>query len=131
MVLLCQTSKSCEVQWYKDGILIQDTSKRQTIRSDTEATLTIRGVGERDAGTYKCEAGGARTEARVTVKGKDRVRPGTTQCWNPVSHSLFIPLIVTSSSHVTSSLHRSTGILTPRFLVTSTLNLVHADPFIE
>ncbi|XP_061109687.1 obscurin isoform X9 [Conger conger] len=68
LVLSCQTSKSCDVQWYKDGILIQDTSKRQTIRSDTKATLTIRGVGERDAGTYKCEAGGAKTEARVTVK---------------------------------------------------------------
>ncbi|KAG9327961.1 hypothetical protein JZ751_017190, partial [Albula glossodonta] len=70
LVLSCETSKSCDVQWYKDGLLIHDTSRCQTSRSDIEATLTVRGVGEKDAGVYKCEAGVASTEACVTVKAE-------------------------------------------------------------
>ncbi|NWS66592.1 OBSL1 protein, partial [Crotophaga sulcirostris] len=60
--------ETAEVQWLKQGILLQPGSKYQMQESGRRRTLTIRCLGPADRGTYRCESLHDRTQARLCVE---------------------------------------------------------------
>ena len=60
--------EAAEVQWLKQGILLQPGSKYQLQESGRQRTLTIRCLGPADRGTYRCESLHDRTQARLCVE---------------------------------------------------------------
>ncbi|NXW01552.1 OBSL1 protein, partial [Fregetta grallaria] len=60
--------EAAEVQWLKQGILLQPGSKYQLQESGRRRTLTIRCLGPADRGTYRCESLHDRTQARLCVE---------------------------------------------------------------
>ncbi|XP_065493477.1 obscurin-like protein 1 isoform X3 [Caloenas nicobarica] len=60
--------EAAEVQWLKQGVLLQPSSKYQMQESGHRRTLTIRCLGPADRGTYRCESLHDRTQARLCVE---------------------------------------------------------------
>ncbi|XP_053926456.1 obscurin-like protein 1 isoform X3 [Cuculus canorus] len=60
--------ETAEVQWLKQGILLQPDSKYQMQESGRRRTLTIHCVSPADRGTYRCESLHDRTQARLCVE---------------------------------------------------------------
>ncbi|NXX56583.1 OBSL1 protein, partial [Scopus umbretta] len=60
--------EAAEVQWLKQGILLQPGSKYQMQESGRRRTLTIRCLSPADRGTYRCESLHDRTQARLCVE---------------------------------------------------------------
>ncbi|NXU26644.1 OBSL1 protein, partial [Thalassarche chlororhynchos] len=60
--------EAAEVQWLKQGILLQPGSKYQLQELGRRRTLTIRCLGPTDHGTYRCESLHDRTQARLCVE---------------------------------------------------------------
>ncbi|NXJ88164.1 OBSL1 protein, partial [Corythaixoides concolor] len=60
--------EAAEVQWLKQGVLLQPGSKYQMQESGRRRTLTIRCLGPADRGTYRCESLHDRTQARLCVE---------------------------------------------------------------
>lgn len=60
--------EAAEVQWLKQGVLLQPSSKYQMQESGHRRTLTIRCLGHADRGTYRCESLHDRTQARLCVE---------------------------------------------------------------
>ena len=61
-----------EVQWLKQGVLLQPGSKYQLQESGCRRTLTIRCLGPADRGTYRCESLHDRTQAKLCVEREYR-----------------------------------------------------------
>ncbi|KAM9284671.1 obscurin-like protein 1 [Cariama cristata] len=60
--------EAAEVQWLKQGVLLQPGSKYQLQESGCRRTLTIRCLGPSDRGTYRCESLHDRTQAKLCVE---------------------------------------------------------------
>ncbi|NXS68886.1 OBSL1 protein, partial [Pandion haliaetus] len=60
--------EAAEVQWLKQGILLQPGSKYQLQESGCRRTLTIHCLGPADRGTYRCESLHDRTQAKLCVE---------------------------------------------------------------
>ncbi|NXG48930.1 OBSL1 protein, partial [Psilopogon haemacephalus] len=60
--------EAAEVQWLKQGILLQPSSKYQLQESGCQRTLTIRCLSPADRGTYRCESLHDRTQAKLYVE---------------------------------------------------------------
>ncbi|XP_059332495.1 obscurin-like protein 1 [Ammospiza nelsoni] len=60
--------EAAEVQWLKQGILLQPGSKYQLRESGCRRTLTICCLGPADRGTYRCESLHDRTQAKLHVE---------------------------------------------------------------
>ncbi|NWT63812.1 OBSL1 protein, partial [Prunella himalayana] len=60
--------EAAEVQWLKQGILLQPGSKYLLQESGCQRTLTIRCLGPADRGTYRCESLHDRTQAKLHVE---------------------------------------------------------------
>ncbi|KAF4796886.1 obscurin like 1 [Turdus rufiventris] len=59
---------AAEVQWLKQGILLQPSSKYLLRESGCRRTLTICCLGPADRGTYRCESLHDRTQAKLQVE---------------------------------------------------------------
>ncbi|NXJ01587.1 OBSL1 protein, partial [Psophia crepitans] len=62
------THEAAEVQWLKQGVLLQPSSKYQLQELGRRRILTIRCLGPADRGTYRCESLHDRTQARLCVE---------------------------------------------------------------
>ncbi|XP_027534586.1 obscurin-like protein 1 [Neopelma chrysocephalum] len=60
--------EAAEVQWLKQGVLLQPSSKYVLQESGCLRTLTIRCLGPADRGTYRCESLHDRTQAKLCVE---------------------------------------------------------------
>ncbi|NXI43341.1 OBSL1 protein, partial [Galbula dea] len=60
--------EAAEVQWLKQGVLLQPGSKYQLQESGCRRTLTIRCLGPSDHGTYRCESLHDCTQAKLYVE---------------------------------------------------------------
>ncbi|XP_076198913.1 obscurin-like protein 1 [Aptenodytes patagonicus] len=60
--------EAAEVQWLKQGILLQPGTKYQLQESGRRRTLTIHCLGPSDRGIYRCESLHDRTQARLCVE---------------------------------------------------------------
>ncbi|XP_062353995.1 obscurin-like protein 1 [Cinclus cinclus] len=60
--------EAAEVQWLKQGILLQPSSKYLLRESGCRRTLTICCLGPADRGTYRCESLHDRTQAKLHVE---------------------------------------------------------------
>ncbi|XP_050832974.1 obscurin-like protein 1 [Serinus canaria] len=60
--------EAAEVQWLKQGILLQPGSKYLLQESGCRRTLTICSLGPADRGTYRCESLHDRTQAKLHVE---------------------------------------------------------------
>ncbi|NXY19091.1 OBSL1 protein, partial [Atrichornis clamosus] len=60
--------EAAEVQWLKQGILLQPSSKYLLQESGCKRSLTIRCLGPTDRGTYRCESLHDRTQAKIHVE---------------------------------------------------------------
>lgn len=69
--LRCELSISkAEVEWRKDGVLLQSSSKYEMWQHGTLRELRVHHLEPSDAGEYSCKAGDETTSAKLTVKGK-------------------------------------------------------------
>ncbi|XP_019409093.1 PREDICTED: obscurin-like protein 1 [Crocodylus porosus] len=57
-----------EVQWLKQGVLLQPGAKYQLQEAGCRRTLTIRSLSPSDRGTYRCETLHDRTQAKLSVE---------------------------------------------------------------
>ncbi|XP_065269726.1 obscurin-like protein 1 [Emys orbicularis] len=67
---LLEVELSCEageVQWLKQGVLVQPGSKYQFQEAGRRRGLTIRSLSPSDRGTYRCESLHDRTQAKLSV----------------------------------------------------------------
>ncbi|NXH19071.1 OBSL1 protein, partial [Bucco capensis] len=62
--------EAAEVQWLKQGVLLQPGSKYQLQESGCRRTLTIRCLRPSDHGTYRCESLHDRTQAKLYVESQ-------------------------------------------------------------
>ncbi|NXC44881.1 OBSL1 protein, partial [Penelope pileata] len=60
--------EAAEVQWLKQGVLLQPGDKYQLRESGRRRTLTIRSASPSDRGTYRCESLHDRTQAKLSVE---------------------------------------------------------------
>uniref|UniRef100_A0A8C9NL01 Obscurin like cytoskeletal adaptor 1 n=1 Tax=Serinus canaria TaxID=9135 RepID=A0A8C9NL01_SERCA len=65
--------EAAEVQWLKQGILLQPGSKYLLQESGCRRTLTICSLGPADRGTYRCESLHDRTQAKLHVEREYQV----------------------------------------------------------
>lgn len=68
--------EAAEVQWLKQGILLQPGTKYQLRELGRQRTLTIRCLGPSDRGIYRCESLHDRTQARLCVEREYRAGDG-------------------------------------------------------
>lgn len=68
--------EAAEVQWLKQGVLLQPSSKYLLQESGCRRTLTIRCLGPADRGTYRCESLHDRTQAKLHVEREYRLGMG-------------------------------------------------------
>ncbi|MED6240263.1 hypothetical protein ATANTOWER_018415, partial [Ataeniobius toweri] len=74
--LLCKlSSEDCGAIWYKDGKEITATVDINVVKEGTCRKLIIKKCKEEDAGKYKCEADGRKTEAMINVEDPPRINP--------------------------------------------------------
>ncbi|XP_050565252.1 LOW QUALITY PROTEIN: obscurin [Cygnus atratus] len=70
--LRCEISISkAEVEWRKDGVLLQSSSKYEMWQHGTLRELRVHRLEPSDAGEYSCKAGDETTSAKLTVKEPD------------------------------------------------------------
>ncbi|XP_035173163.1 obscurin isoform X5 [Oxyura jamaicensis] len=70
--LRCELSISkTEVEWRKDGVLLQSSSKYEMWQHGTVRELRVHRLEPSDAGEYSCKAGDEMTSAKLTVKEPD------------------------------------------------------------
>ncbi|KAM8806950.1 obscurin-like protein 1 [Eudromia elegans] len=60
--------EAAEVQWMKQGVLLQPGGRYELRESGRRRTLTIRSVSPSDHGTYRCETLHDRTQAKLCVE---------------------------------------------------------------
>ncbi|XP_072197962.1 obscurin-like protein 1 [Excalfactoria chinensis] len=60
--------EAAEVQWLKQGVLLQPSDKYLMCESGCRRTLTIRSVSPSDRGTYRCESLHDRTQGKLSVE---------------------------------------------------------------
>ncbi|XP_025894947.1 obscurin-like protein 1 [Nothoprocta perdicaria] len=60
--------EAAEVQWLKQGVLLQPGGKYELRESGRRRTLTIRSLSPADRGTYRCETLHDRTQAKLCVE---------------------------------------------------------------
>ncbi|NWX98094.1 OBSL1 protein, partial [Nothoprocta ornata] len=60
--------EAAEVQWMKQGVLLQPGGKYELRESGRRRTLTIRSLSPADRGTYRCETLHDRTQAKLCVE---------------------------------------------------------------
>ncbi|NXD06168.1 OBSL1 protein, partial [Nothocercus nigrocapillus] len=60
--------EAAEVQWMKQGVLLQPGGKYELQESGRRRTLTIRSLSPGDRGTYRCETLHDRTQAKLCVE---------------------------------------------------------------
>ncbi|KAL7407800.1 hypothetical protein ABVT39_013778 [Epinephelus coioides] len=73
--LVCRlSSEECDGVWYKDGIEIMATEGICIVKDGTYRKLIIKNCKEEDAGKYKCEADGRKTEAALSVEDPPRIK---------------------------------------------------------
>ncbi|XP_026202909.1 immunoglobulin-like and fibronectin type III domain-containing protein 1 [Anabas testudineus] len=74
--LVCKlSSEDCDTVWYKDGKEITATEDICIVKDGTYQKLIIRKCKEDDAGKYRCEADGRKTEAVLIVADPPRIDP--------------------------------------------------------
>ncbi|XP_063072212.1 immunoglobulin-like and fibronectin type III domain-containing protein 1 [Engraulis encrasicolus] len=75
--LVCKlSSEDCEGVWYKDGIELTSSEEGPTvIKEGAYHKLVIRECTEEDAGKYRFEADGRKTEAMLIVEDPPRISP--------------------------------------------------------
>ncbi|XP_024239445.1 immunoglobulin-like and fibronectin type III domain-containing protein 1 isoform X11 [Oncorhynchus tshawytscha] len=65
--LVCEMSHEVDGAWFKDGEKLSNTGGIAIVKNGTRHTLTIHKSSEDDTGVYHFEAGGFKSEAKVTV----------------------------------------------------------------
>ncbi|XP_064814447.1 immunoglobulin-like and fibronectin type III domain-containing protein 1 [Oncorhynchus masou masou] len=65
--LVCEMSHEVDGAWFKDGEKVSTTGGIAIVKNGTKHTLTIHKSSEDDTGVYHIEAGGFKSEAKVTV----------------------------------------------------------------
>ncbi|XP_020350055.1 immunoglobulin-like and fibronectin type III domain-containing protein 1 isoform X12 [Oncorhynchus kisutch] len=65
--LVCEMSHEVDGAWFKDGEKLSTTGGIAIVKNGTRHTLTIHKSSEDDTGVYHFEAGGFKSEAKVTV----------------------------------------------------------------
>nr|XP_029539836.1 immunoglobulin-like and fibronectin type III domain-containing protein 1 isoform X7 [Oncorhynchus nerka] len=65
--LVCEMSHEVDGAWFKDGEKLSTTAGIAIVKNGTRHTLTIHKSSEDDTGVYHFEAGGFKSEAKVTV----------------------------------------------------------------
>ncbi|XP_040890312.1 immunoglobulin-like and fibronectin type III domain-containing protein 1 [Toxotes jaculatrix] len=74
--LVCRlSSEECDGIWYKDGKEITATDEICIVKDGTYRKLIIKNCKEDDAGKYRCEADGRKTEAALNVEDPPRINP--------------------------------------------------------
>ncbi|XP_068449669.1 immunoglobulin-like and fibronectin type III domain-containing protein 1 [Clinocottus analis] len=74
--LVCSlSSEDCDGVWYKDGKEITATEDICIVKDGTYRKLIIKNCKEDDAGKYRCEADGRKTEAALSVEDPPRINP--------------------------------------------------------
>ncbi|XP_044031649.1 immunoglobulin-like and fibronectin type III domain-containing protein 1 [Siniperca chuatsi] len=74
--LVCRlSSEDCDGVWYKDGKEITGTDDICIVKDGTYRKLIIKNCKEDDAGKYRCEADGRKTEAVLKVEDPPRINP--------------------------------------------------------
>ncbi|KAM9361327.1 immunoglobulin-like and fibronectin type III domain-containing protein 1 [Symphorus nematophorus] len=72
--LVCRlSSEDCDGVWYKDGKEITATDNICIVKDGTYRKLIIKNCKEEDAGKYRCEADGRKTEAALNVEDPPRI----------------------------------------------------------
>ena len=69
--------EAAEVQWLKQGVLLQPGDKYLMRESGCRRTLTIRSVSPSDRGTYRCASLHDRTQGKLSV---EREYPAGSSC---------------------------------------------------
>ncbi|KAM6980873.1 immunoglobulin-like and fibronectin type III domain-containing protein 1 [Aplochiton taeniatus] len=74
--LVCKlSSEDCEGVWYKDGEEITSSDDITIAKDGCIQKLIVKSCKEEDAGKYKFEADGRKTEAMLTVEDPPRINP--------------------------------------------------------
>ena len=73
MTLECRISNpKAEVKWIKDGVQLFEYDRVTIAKEGQRRAITIRGVGERDSGSYMCECGREVTSCWLSVTGTEK-----------------------------------------------------------
>ncbi|XP_061582848.1 immunoglobulin-like and fibronectin type III domain-containing protein 1 isoform X2 [Cololabis saira] len=74
--LVCKlSSEDTDAMWYKDGKEITPTDDLSVVKDGTYRKLIIKSCKESDAGKYRCEADGRKTEAMLIAEDPPRINP--------------------------------------------------------
>ncbi|XP_053301115.1 immunoglobulin-like and fibronectin type III domain-containing protein 1 [Pleuronectes platessa] len=72
--LVCRlSSEECDGVWFKEGIEITATDDVCIVKDGTYRKLIIKNCQEEDAGKYRCEADGRKTEAVLIIEDPPRI----------------------------------------------------------
>ncbi|XP_034061604.1 immunoglobulin-like and fibronectin type III domain-containing protein 1 [Gymnodraco acuticeps] len=84
--LVCKlSSEDCEAFWYKDGKEITASDDICIVEDGNFRKLMIKNCKDNDAGKYRCEADGRKTEASLCVEDPPRINPDDlTEFMKPV-----------------------------------------------